>query len=280
MRTIKLEDVTISVSEMAQEACYEAREDVVAALKDASKREESPTGKVILENLLENARVAKDEMVPYCQDTGVAVVFVELGEEVVFDEPGLMDAINEGVRKGYQEGYLRKSMVKDPLQRENTGDNTPAVVHVDMVPGDGLKIIFQAKGSGSENMSALKMLPPSAGWEGIKEFVIKTVERAGPNPCPPGIVGVGIGGNFEGCALLAKKSLARGMGERNPYQFYAEKEEELIEGINALGIGPQGMGGTVTVLDVHIEAAPCHIGSLPVAVNIDCHAHRVREVRL
>jgi fumarate hydratase subunit alpha len=280
MRVVRLDSVVDAVAKMAQDACYNAREDLLEALKEGIQREDSPIGRDVLEKLVENARIAREEEIPYCQDTGTAVVLVELGEEVTLDRPGLVDAINQGVRRGYQEGYLRKSMAADPLRRGNTGDNTPAVVHIDVVPGDRLKIIFAAKGSGSENMSALKMLPPSAGWEGVKEFVLKTVEEAGPNPCPPGVLGVGLGGNFEGCALLAKKALFRGIGKRNPDPFYAEKELELLEAVNDLGIGPQGMGGQVSVLEVHIEARPCHIGSLPVAVNVDCHAHRWREVEL
>jgi fumarate hydratase subunit alpha len=265
---------------MAVDACHNARQDLLKALKDALLKEDSSTGKDILEKLIENAEIAAEEEIPSCQDTGTAVVFVELGEEVAFDRPGLVEAINDGVRKGYEEGYLRKSMAADPLRRGNTRDNTPAVVHMDVVPGDSLRILFAAKGSGSENMSALRMLPPSAGWEGIKRFILETVEKAGPNPCPPGVMGVGIGGNFESCALLAKKALYRGVGKRNPDPLYAGKELELLEAINDLGVGPLGMGGRVSVLDVHIEVLPCHIGSLPVAVNIDCHAHRFREAEL
>ncbi|NOZ76956.1 MAG: fumarate hydratase [Euryarchaeota archaeon] len=280
MRTVELQRVSDSIKEMAVEACHDARGDLLEALKGALEDEDSPLGRDILEKLLENAEIAASERIPYCQDTGTAVVFVELGEEVAFDRPGLVEAINEGVRQGYQEGYLRKSMAADPLRRGNTGDNTPAAVHIEVVPGDRLKILFAAKGSGSENMSALRMLPPSAGWEGVKEFVLETVEKAGPNPCPPGVLGVGLGGNFETCAILAKKALYRGIGRRNPDPFYAGKELELLEAVNGLGIGPQGMGGRTTVLDIHIEARPCHIGSLPVAVNMDCHAHRFREVEL
>jgi len=280
MRIVRLEEVTEAVERLAIEASHVARKEMIEKIEDALEVEESEVGRDILKKLLENAEIAEREKIPYCQDTGVALIFVELGEEVAFDSSGFIEAINEGVRRGYKKGYLGKSIVKDPLRRENTGDNTPAIVHIDLVKGDRLKIKFCAKGSGSENMSRVKMLKPAEGWEGIKSFVLETVKEAGPNPCPPIIIGLGIGGNLERAPLLAKKALYRGIGTEHSDPFYAEKERELLEEINSLGIGPQGMGGRVTALEVHIEEAPCHIGSLPVAVVIDCHAHRYREVEL
>ncbi len=280
MRIIDLEDVTSAVEKMALEACYGASHEMKATLRKAYEEEESELAKEVIKKLLENAQVSEDKKIPYCQDTGVVQIFVELGEDVCFKGQGFIEALNEGVRRAYTKGYLRKSMVKDPLRRENTWDNTPAMVHIDIVKGDRLRIKLCAKGSGSENMSSLAMLKPADGWDGVKKFVIDTVEKAGPNPCPPIIVGVGIGGSFDKVALLAKKALFRGIGTVNPDPFYAEKERELLEEINNLGIGAMGFGGRITALEVHIEAMPCHIGSLPVAVAIDCHAHRVREVEL
>ncbi len=280
MKTIPLSLITSEVKRLCIEANYDIRKEVREKFSEALEKEESPRGKDILQMMLENAEYAAEERIPYCQDTGVVVVFVELGEEVCFDAPGFMDAINDGVRQGYTEGLLRKSMVKDPLNRENTGDNTPAVVHVEIVRGDGLTLKVAAKGSGSENMSRVKMLTPAEGIGGVKDFVVETVSRAGPNACPPGVVGVGIGGDLEKCAILAKKALYRGVGTKNLDPFYSSLEEELLDEINGLGIGPQSIGGTVTVLEVHIEVCPCHIGSLPVAVNLDCHAHRYKEALL
>ncbi len=280
MRTVRLENIIETVEKLAIDSCYIAKKEMTEKIDNALKIEKSDLGKHVLEKLLENAEIAEKEWIPYCQDTGVAIIFVELGEEVIFDSPGFIDALNEGVRRGYKKGYLRKSIVSDPLRRENTGDNTPAIVHINLVKGDRLRIKFCARGSGSENMSKVKMLKPAEGWEGIKSFVMETVREAGPNPCPPIIIGLGIGGNLEKAPLLAKNALYRGVGSEHRETFYAEKEKELLEEINNLGIGPQGMGGRVTALEVHIEEAPCHIGSLPVAVVIECHAHRYREVEL
>jgi len=252
----------------------------LGALEEALDREESELGRWALEQVVRNARIAREGKFPLCQDTGLAVVFVRVGQDVRVTGGSLEEAVQEGVRRGYREGYLRKSVVRDPLRRENTGDNTPAVVHYRIVPGNGLEITLMAKGAGSENMSGVRMLTPADGAEGVKAFVVEQVRQAGANPCPPVIVGVGIGGTLERCALLAKEALLRPVGRRNPDPFYAEMEEELLTRINALGIGPQGFGGKVTALDVHIEAEPCHIASLPVAVNIQCHAARHATVML
>jgi len=280
VREVKLSEVTREVKRLCVEACCLVNEEMVVGFQKALGREESPIGVEVLGQILENAHIATTEFVPMCQDTGVTVVFVELGEDVRLDGSGLIEAINRGVAQGYQEGYLRKSMVRDPLRRQNTGDNTPAIVHVDLVPGDRLKMTVAAKGGGAENMSALKMLRPADGLPGVVHFVLETVKKAGPNACPPLVVGVGIGGNLEKCALLAKKALFRPLEQKHPDPFYAQLEEELLEKVNNLGVGPQGMGGTQTALAVHIEVFPCHIASLPVAVNLDCHAHRHREVVL
>ncbi|HFE51825.1 MAG TPA: fumarate hydratase [Bacteroidetes bacterium] len=278
MREIPVSKITEEVARLSIEANYHLGEDVIQALHKALEIEESPVGRSIIERIIENARIADQGEYPYCQDTGFAVVYVELGQDVKLVGGDLYEAINEGVRKGYTEGYLRKSIVRDPLRRVNTGDNTPAVIWTDVVPGDKVKITVAAKGGGSENMSEVRMLKPADGAEGVKDFVVDRVERSGGNPCPPIVVGVGIGGTFEKCAWLAKKAALRKIGERNPDPFYAEMEEELLERINKLGIGPQGLGGRVTALDVHIEAYPCHIASLPVAVNIQCHADRHKSV--
>jgi len=280
MREIPAERIVDEVARLCIEANYKLGEDVIRSFREAVEREESPVGRAILQHLIENAEIAAAGEYPYCQDTGFAVVFVELGEDVKIAGGSLNEAINEGVRRGYQEGYLRKSIVRDPLRRVNTGDNTPAVIWTDVVPGDKLRITVAPKGGGSENMSEVRMLKPADGVEGVKQFVIDRVGRSGGNPCPPIIVGVGIGGTFEKCAWLAKKALLRKVGERNPDPFYAELEEELLEEVNKLGIGPQGLGGRVTALDVHIEAHPCHIASLPVAVNIQCHAARHKSAVL
>ncbi len=280
MREIPYETVVETVKQMCMEANYEMGPDMYAALRTALEREESPQGKAVLEQIIENAEIAKTERVPICQDTGVAVFFVEVGEDVKIVGGSLKDAIYEGVRKGYQEGYLRKSMVQDPLRRVNTGDNTPPIIHFDLVPGDKLRLLFAAKGGGSENMSVARLFAPAAGKEGIKKFVLEVVEKAGGNPCPPIVIGVGIGGNFEMSAILAKKALFRPIGSRHPDPFYAQMEEEILEEVNKLGIGPMGMGGRVTAFDVHIEVMPCHIASLPVAVNIQCHANRHVEREL
>lgn len=279
MKRIAASTVTQKVRDLCIEANCILSNDVLQALEKAEKEEESQIGREIISQLIENARIAREEMLPLCQDTGVAVFFVEMGTEV-FIEGNLIEAINEGVRKGYTEGYLRKSIVADPLNRVNTGDNTPAIVHVDIVPGDQLKIYFLPKGGGSENMSGIKMLTPAAGKEGIIDFVVQKVKEAGSNPCPPIVVGVGIGGTFEKAAILAKKALLRPLGMRNPRPDLASLEEEILTRINNLGIGPQGFGGRITALAVNILTHPCHITALPVAVNIECHAHRHKEIVL
>ncbi|MDZ7697858.1 MAG: fumarate hydratase [Deltaproteobacteria bacterium] len=273
MRVISTDDIIAPIREAVIQANYDLGEDVIQAFQSGLEHEESPVGKEILIRLIENARVAAEERIPMCQDTGIAVFFVELGQGVSIVGRDLNSALEEGVRQGYEEGFLRKS-VCHPFTRKNTGDNTPVITHLDMVPGEGLKIWVVPKGGGSENMSRLFMLPPSAGWAGIKERVVQTVQEAGPNPCPPTIVGVGIGGNFERSAILAKKSLLRPLGSPNPDPELAQMEQELLGEINKTGVGPQGLGGRVTSLGVHILMMPCHIASLPLAINIQCHASR------
>lgn len=280
MRTIHTEVIVEAVKNLCITANYELGEPEVEAIDKALQVEESPIGKDILAQIAENARIARKEQVPLCQDTGFAILFVELGQEVRIDGGLLKEAITEGVRQGYANGYLRKSILGDPLERANTGDNTPPIVHLNLVEGDGLKITFDAKGGGSENMSRLKMLKPADGEDGVKDFIVETVKLAGANPCPPIIVGVGIGGNFEMVAKLAKTSLLRPLGSKNPNPKYAAMEEELLERINDLGIGPQGFGGRTTALAVHITTHPCHLASLPAAVNIECHSHRHKSVVL
>lgn len=277
MKTVKVSDIVKKVRDACMSANFELGEEVIAAIKKAKEREESPIGKEILEQLLENAKIAKEEKIALCQDTGFAVCFVEMGDEVKLKGGNLVEAINEGVRQGYQEGYLRKSICH-PFTRKNTGDNTPAMVHVDLVPGNQLKIIVAPKGGGSENMSQVIMLKPSDGIEGIKKFVVERVRQSGANPCPPLIIGVGIGGTFEKAALIAKKALLRPIGSSNPDPELAALEEDLLLRINDLGIGPQGLGGRTTVLAVHVKMHPCHIASLPVAVNINCHASRHKKI--
>lgn len=251
------------------------------ALENSLKTEESPVGKDILEELLLNGKIACENKIPICQDTGTTVFFVELGEEVEITGGSIYEAINNGVRKGYTDGYLRKSMVLDPLfNRENTGDNTPAIIYLDLVPGAELRISFGAKGGGSENMSQVKMLRPADGVEGLKKFVLDVVESAGPNPCPPLIIGIGVGGTMEKAAQLSKKVLFRSMTEENPDPQLAQLEKEILEEVNSLGVGPMGLGGTTTALRVHIGIYPCHIASLPVAVNLNCHASRHGEIVL
>jgi fumarate hydratase subunit alpha len=279
MKQISCKAITEQVKKMCMEANFDLGDDVLQAFSAARQSEEAPIGREIMGLLIENARIAKDESIPMCQDTGFAVFFVELGEAVHIIDGSLIDALNEGVRQGYGEGYLRKSICH-PFTRKNTGDNTPAVIHVDLVPGDRLKIIFAPKGGGSENMSRVTMLRPSDGKKGIKDFVVTRVKESGANPCPPTVVGVGIGGTFEKAALLAKKALLRPLGSASPDPELAAFEQEIFEAINNLGIGPQGFGGRTTSLAVHIEMFPCHIASLPVAVNINCHAHRHKEVIL
>ncbi|MCX6829834.1 MAG: fumarate hydratase [candidate division Zixibacteria bacterium] len=280
MRQISTKVIIDAVRKLSIDASYDLGQDVVTAIKNAKEVEESPVARGILDQVLENARIAHDETAPMCQDTGFAVLFVELGQQVEIVDGDFYEALHEGVRRGYKDGYLRKSIVSDPLERRNTGDNTPAVIHTDIVPGDKLKIIIAPKGGGSENMSEVKMMKPSDGIQGVKDFVIDRVRRSGGNPCPPIIVGVAIGGTFEKCAYLAKKALLREIGNRHPNKFYADLEIELLDKINKLGIGPQGLGGTTTALDVHIEVFPCHIASLPAAVNVQCHAARHKEIVL
>ncbi|RKX19010.1 MAG: fumarate hydratase [Candidatus Zixiibacteriota bacterium] len=280
MRQISTKTITENVRKLVIESSYDLGEDVIKALEQAKKTEESPVGLGILEQITKNAEIAKTEKSPMCQDTGLAVLMIELGQDVQIVDGDFTEAINEGVRMGYDEGYLRKSVLSDPLERKNTGDNTPAMITTEIVPGDKMKITMAPKGGGSENMSEVRMMKPSDGVEGVKEFVIDRVRRSGGNPCPPVIIGVGIGGTFDKCALLAKKSLMRDVGNRHPNKFYADLELELLEKINKLGVGPQGLGGTTTALDVHIEVGPCHIASLPVSVNTQCHAARHKSVTL
>lgn len=280
IKTITTGEITEAVARLCIEANYFLGEDVVNTLEKNREEEISLTGKDILKQLLVNAKIAAEEQMPMCQDTGFAVVFLELGQDVIITGGSLYDAVNSGVRKGYTEGYLRKSIVDHPLQRINTGDNTPAVIHTKIVSGDSLKITVAPKGAGSENMSAIKMLKPAEGLEGVKNFVIDTVRAAGPNPCPPVVVGVGIGGTFEKCALLAKEALLRELGTPSHLPDIAAIERDLLEQINGLGIGPQGLGGKTTALAVHVNIYPCHIASLPVAVNINCHATRHKEAVL
>lgn len=273
MRKIKEEKIINNVKEMCIEANLELQPDMKDALVNARENETSEIGKKILGDLEENLEIAKADSIPICQDTGMAVVFVEVGQKVKI-KGSLTDAINEGVRQGYTEGYLRKSVVSDPIERVNTNDNTPAVIHYDIVEGDQIKITIAPKGFGSENMSKIVMLKPADGIEGVKEVVLNAVKEAGPNACPPMVVGVGIGGTFEKCAYLAKKALARSVDSKNENEMYADLEDELLEKINKIGIGPGGLGGTQTALGVNVETYPTHIAGLPVAVNICCHVNR------
>ena len=278
MRNINSDEITAAVKKISMDANYFLGDDVIRAIKKSVDKEESPLGREILNQILENAKIAGNDQMPLCQDTGLAAVFVELGSDVHINGLTLEDAIQEGIRKGYGDGYLRKSMVADPLRRKNTGDNTPGVISIRITPGDKVKITILPKGGGSENKSAIKMLKPSDGEDGVKDFVVETVKKAGGDPCPPIIVGVGIGGSFDKCAYLAKKSLLREIGSTHPDPYYADMEKELLERVNNIGIGPQGLGGRITALAVHIEAHPCHIASLPVAVNTQCHSARHKEV--
>lgn len=263
------------------EAGYSLGKDVLEAYELALEKEESPLGKEVLKHIIENARIASTEKVPLCQDTGIPVFFVEVGQDVSITGGLLTDAINEGVRQGYKDGYLRKSIVYEPIfERRNTSDNTPAIIYMDIVPGDRIKIMLDIAGGGCENMAALKMLRPADGIEGVKEFVIDTVRNAGANPCPPVVVGVGVGGDFERVAMLAKRALLRPVGQPHPDIKVARLEEELLKKVNQLGIGPVGWGGTVTALAVHIEIHPCHIASLPVAVNLGCHSVRHKSIEI
>ena len=279
MRQVSAEKIIDSISQEVIAANIVLGEDMIEALRRAQEVEVSDVGKDILKRLLENAHLAKTHRIPICQDTGLVVVFAELGQEVEIIGGDFRQAVEEGIRRGYEEGFLRKS-VCHPFTRQNTGDNTPVIIHTELVPGSKLRLWVVPKGGGSENMSALYMLPPSAGWEGVREKVVETVVKAGPNPCPPTIVGIGIGGNFEQCALMAKKALLRTVGSPNPDPELDTMEQELLAEINKTGIGPQGLGGTVTSLAVHMNILPCHIASLPVAINIQCHANRHREIVL
>jgi fumarate hydratase subunit alpha len=274
MRFIQVEEVTKTVRRLCIEANYYCNEDILQALKKEKELETSPIGQSILEQILENAGIAKNKNMPICQDTGMAIVFLTIGQDIHFEGGLLESAVQEGVRQGYEDGYLRKSIVRDPFDRVNTGDNTPAIIHYDIVEGDQLKIEVAPKGFGSENMSQIHMLKPSHGIEGAKEVILSTVDRAGGNACPPMIIGVGIGGSFEKSALLAKKALLRDVGQHSDIVYVKELEIELLEKINKLGIGPQGLGGRTTALDIHIEVFPTHIAGLPVAVNISCHVTR------
>ena len=279
MRTLKATEITEALAAAAIKANYVIGDDILVAFDEGLKVEKSEVGRDILDQLKVNAKIARDEQVPYCQDTGFAVLFVEVGQDLHV-EGNLTNALNEGIRKAYTEGYLRKSILDDPIRRKNTGDNTPAVIHYDIVPGDKLKIHFGAKGGGSENMSRQAMLKPSEGIEGVKNFVVETVSLGGANACPPLVVGVGIGGTFEMSCILAKRAAMRAPQSKNSDPFYAELEEELAGRCNRLGIGPMGLGGLVTVLGVNIETYPCHLVALPVAVNINCHADRHAELEL
>ena len=280
MRSVDVSIVTRNIKEMCIQANHFLSEDMDIAMKNAVETEEAPLGKQILTQLQENLKIAGEDMIPICQDTGMAVVFIEVGQEVHFEGGSLTDAINEGVRQGYVEGYLRKSVVGDPIIRENTKDNTPAVIHYNIVPGDKVKIKVAPKGFGSENMSRVFMLKPADGIEGVKNAILTAVQDAGPNACPPMVVGVGIGGTFEKCALMAKDALTREVGTHSDIQWVKDLEEEMLEIINTLGIGPGGLGGTTTALAVNVNTYPTHIAGLPVGINICCHVNRhiVREV--
>ncbi len=280
MREFSVNEITKNISEMCIEANHCLSADMQKALSDAQQAEESPLGKQIFEQLKENMRIAKEDMIPICQDTGMAVVFMEIGQDVHFTDGILEDAINEGIRRGYVDGYLRKSVVKDPLIRENTKDNTPGIIHYRIVPGDRVRITLAPKGFGSENMSRVFMLKPADGIEGVKNAILEAVKDAGPNACPPMVVGVGIGGTFEKCALMAKHALTREIGVHSPVPYVKEMEEELLERINKTGIGPGGLGGLMTALAVNVETYPTHIAGLPVGINICCHVNRhcVREL--
>jgi fumarate hydratase subunit alpha len=280
MREIHVDEIRDNVAQICIDAAYNVSEDVLTAFDRAIELESPQSGaRTIIELLKENARIAREERIPVCQDTGIAIFFVEIGQDLRIKNGFIVDAVNEGVRKGYREGYLRMSVV-DPLTRKNTGDNTPAIIYTELVPGDKLKISFMPKGAGSENMSAIRMLRPTEGVEGIKDFVLACVRKAGANPCPPVVIGVGIGGDFEKAALIAKKALLRPVGSPNAKLELASLEEMLLKAVNKTGIGPEGLGGAVTAMAVHVESFPCHIASLPVAVNINCHAARHKTIIL
>ena len=274
MRSIKAEEITKNIKEMCIEANHFLSSDMKEALDRAAETEESPVGKQVLGQLQENLEIAGSETIPICQDTGMAVVFLKIGQDVHIEGGSLTDAVNQGVREGYQEGYLRKSVVRDPIERENTKDNTPAVLHCEIVDGEGLEITVAPKGFGSENMSQVFMLKPADGIEGVKEAVLTAVRDAGPNACPPMVIGVGIGGTFDKAALLAKKALMRPVDSENSDPFYADLEKEMLEKINELGIGPQGFGGKTTAIGLNIETMPTHIAGMPCAINISCHVTR------
>ena len=281
MKTITTQQITEAVRQLCMDVSYDLPQDVEAALEQGLAKEESSFGKYCLEQIIHNCHLAREHRQAMCQDTGIAVVYLYIGQDVHIIGGSLADAVNEGVRQGYEDGYLRKSVVEEPLfERMNTGDNTPAVMHMELVPGDQLRIMVVPKGAGSENMGAMKMLKPAEGLEGAKQFILDTVRNAGGNPCPPIVVGIGVGGTMEKAPMLAKQALTREIGSRNPNPLYAKLEEELLEAINNMGIGPQGLGGRVTALAVHIEYYPTHIAMLPVAVNINCHAARHKEVVL
>lgn len=274
MREINVQQITDVVEKLCIEANQYLPEDVQCAIKGCRSCEDWEIAQGVLDNIITNFEIAKEEHVPICQDTGMACVFLEIGQDVHLTGGSLSEAVDEGVRRGYDKGYLRKSVVGDPVRRGNTGDNTPAMLYTEIVPGEEIKVTVGPKGFGSENMSAIRMFKPSAGIEGIKDFILETVETAGPNPCPPMVVGVGIGGTFDKCALLAKKALMRSTDERNPDPYYADLEAEMLEKINKLGIGPQGFGGKTTALALNIETLPTHIAGMPCAVNINCHVTR------
>lgn len=280
-RVIRASDITNALEKLCISACCNLPAENLERIEGLARDEESDVGRQVLEMILENHRLAAREQRPACQDTGLAVVFIELGQNLHIEGGDLAAAVNEGVRRGYKKGYLRNSVVADPLfDRKNTGDNRPAIIHTSIVPGDELRITLAPKGGGAENMSALSMMIPAAGVDGVRKFVLDQVRRAGPNPCPPVVVGVGIGGDFETAPLMAKKALLRRMGSRNPDPRYAALEAELLEAVNRLGIGPQGLGGSTTALAVHIEYAPCHMASLPVAVNLNCHISAHESITL
>ena len=274
LRTVNVKEVTAAIKEMCIEANHFLSDDMAARMKKAVDEEESPLGKQILTQLQENLQIAGDDMIPICQDTGMAVVFIKVGQEVHFEGGSLTDAINQGVNDGYVDGFLRKSVVKDPIFRENTKDNTPAIIHYEIVEGDRVDITLAPKGFGSENMSRVFMLKPADGIEGVKNAILTAVRDAGPNACPPMVVGVGIGGTFEKCAIMAKHALTRNLNEHSEIPYVADLEEEMLKRINGLGIGPGGLGGTVTALSVNVETYPTHIAGLPVAINICCHVNR------
>ncbi len=276
MKEVHVDEIVSVIEKLFIDANYNLSQNVLDTIKKSIDKEESSVGKEVLRELINNANLARDEHIPICQDTGLAVTFMEVGQDVHIIGGSLNDAINEGVRRGYAKGYLRKSACH-PFTRKNTGDNTPAIIHVKIVPGDKIKITVLPKGGGSENYGSVRMLVPSEGKEGVKTLVLEMVTKGGPNPCPPIIVGVGIGGNFETSALLSKEALMEPLGKRSDDPEIAALEEELLLAINKTGIGPQGYGGIVTALDVHVKMMPCHIASLPVAVNIQCHAHRIKE---